>query len=264
MHGGNPSPTQKPVRGCQTFTRGRFSIHLAVYVGGVAAWLAIYTAVAIGIGSPELIAAETADGLVLRHLAAGTAGVATGLYFAGAYTRALGAPLPNLLAASAISALMPARVLAFGSAPPTPALIGSDLLRATLVLSGGSAVTLLVVTGWYYARFGGTGTRAASRWEGEHFPPGFRLAVSATDSGHIDWERAEYGFDEWGFWKFVHDGAIVLIGGLLLYGVVLVSQMVVGEFLLLQMLEETPWVLLAIVGLVHVWWANHQWRAKQL
>lgn len=263
MTDSNPPVTQKPIRGCQTFAKKGFKIHLFAYAGSITVWLVIYTAVVTGIGSPELITDETADGLVLRQLATGTAGVATGLYFAGAYMRALGAPLPNLLAASAISALMPARVLAFGNTPPSPALIGSNLLRSTLVLSGGSAVTLVVIIGWYYARFGGTGTREANQWESEYFPPGFRLAISATDSGRIDWEQAEYGFSEWSFWKFLRNGVVVLSGGSLLYGLVHISQAFIGERLLLQMLMETPWVLLALVGVVYVWWVNHQWRSER-
>lgn len=256
-------PTQKPVRGCQTFANSWLPTHLTVYAGGVALWTAVYLAVVLGSGTPRLFAAETADGLFLRRFGTGIAGVATGLYFTVAYTRALGAPLPNLIAASAISALMPVRVLALGNTPPSPALVGSDLLVPTLVLSGGSVVTLGVVIGWYYVRFSGTGTAGAERWESDYFPRGFRLAVSATESGTIDWNQARYGFGEWSYWRFFRNGATVFAGGLLLYGIVLAGQVMAGELIILQALEETPWVLLALAGAVYIWWTNYQWRAKQ-
>lgn len=262
MTTGNPPSTQKPVRGCQTFANRELPVHLALYTGGISLWITIYVTMIIGIGSPELAAAETSDGIFLRQLSVGVASAVTGLYFAAAYTQALGAPLPNLVAASAISALMPARVLTLGNAPPSPVLITSDLLSSALVLSGGSAITILVVISWYYIQFGGTGTDSAEQWESEHFPPGFRLAISATDSGEIDWDQSEYGISEWSYWRFFLNGAIVLTGGLILYGVVLAGQATIGELLILQMLEETPWLLLALTAIAYVWWTNYKWRTR--
>lgn len=263
MTSGDPSPTQRPVRGCQTFEGRRFSTHVAAFAGGVVLWIAVYAAVVAGSGASHLVADGSARGLSLRQAATGVAGAGTGLYFAGAYARALGAPLPDLLAASAVSALMPARVLALGEAPPSPALVGGDLLGPLLALSAGSAVTVVAVVGWYRVRFGGTGTDGARRWEDEQFPPGFRLAVSATESGAIDWERAEYGLSEWGYWRFVRNGAVVLAGGLVLHGVVFLGRASLGDPLVLRALAETPWVLIALAGVAYVWWVNYRWRTSR-
>lgn len=255
------SSTQKPVRGCQTFADGRSVPHVLVYVGGVALWIGVYVALVFGLGASDQVATRTPAGLYVRQVGATVAGVVTGVYFAGAYTRALGAPMPDLVAASAVGVLMPARVLALGAAPPDPALVGSDLLVSTVVLSSGSAVTLVLVLGWYYVRFGGTGTEDAERWEDDHFPPGFRLAVAGTGSGGVDWAASDYGLGEWSYGRFLRHGAVVLVGGILLYGVVLAGRLAVGGSVLLQSLEETPLVSLTIAGIVYVWWLNRRWRA---
>lgn len=259
-----PSATQKPIRGCQTFDTIPSWAHSAVFVGGVALWILAYTICVLLLGSPEMASAANAEGLVLRQVSVGVAGVTVGLYFAVAYSRAVGAPLPNLLAASAITVLMPGYVLALGETASHPPIIGDSFLVTAVVLSAGSGVTILSVICWYYLRFGGAGTDAAEQWEETTFPPGFRLAVSGTESGEIDWDEAKYGLSEWSYWKFFRHGAVVFVGGMLLYGVVLASQLVVGEQLLLQLLEETPWLLLGVAGVVYIWWLNRRWRTEQV
>lgn len=47
----------------------------------------------------------------------------------------------------------------------------------------------------------------------------------------------------------------------LLYGVVLGLQVLVGEMLVLQALEETPWILVTLAGVVYIWFVNRRWRA---
>lgn len=263
MSGGGSSPTQKPIRGCQMFDSGPVWSHFAVFVGGIVLWLVAYTSSILLFGSPKLVSAATADGLIVRQVSVGAAGVLVGLYFAVAYTKALGAPLPNLLAASAISVLMPPSVLTFGASPPDAVLIGESFFVSAVVLATGSGVTIIAVIGWYYLRFGGTGTEAAERWEDATFPPGFRLAVTGTEGGSIDWENTEYGLSEWSYWRFLRHGTVVFVGGMLLYGAVLGSQLFIREFVFLQLLEETPWLLLAVAGVGYTWWLNRRWRIDQ-
>lgn len=260
MSGDEIAATQRPIRGCQTFNNSYSLVHVAVFLGGVVLWVIAYVACVLLFGSPELVSSSNPEGLFLRQVSLAVTGGIVGLYFAAAYSRALGAPLPNLIAASAITVLMPSYVRTLGGTPPYPAILGDSFLVSAIVLAAGSGVTILTVISWYYLRFGGTGTEAAEQWESANFPPGFRLAMSGTQTGEIDWEEADYGLGEWSFWKFFRHGALVFVGGMFLYGLVLASQRLVGELLLLQILEETPWLLLAGAGIVYIWWLNRRWR----
>lgn len=54
---------------------------------------------------------------------------------------------------------------------------------------------------------------------------------------------------------------VVVTATFLLYGVVLGLQVLVGEMLVLQALEETPWILVTLAGVVYIWFVNRRWRA---
>lgn len=249
--------TQRPIRGEQLFASHGLALHALTVVGGVALWLVVYVGIVFAGGWSDVVA--SASGGKLRLLVGGAAGVATGLYFAVAYAHALGSPIGNLLVPSMVTVLMPTRFYALGAASPTPQFAGEWVVQSAC-LAAGSGVTLIGVILWYRVRFGGMAN--ATEWENVHFPPGFRLAETATADGGVDFEKTDYGLSADALPSygelFLH--ATVVLVFTVLIQLLLDGAAVIADNVVLVALSESTLTTLAVVGFGYVAYLNREWR----
>ncbi|UPV75277.1 hypothetical protein M0R89_04220 [Halorussus limi] len=261
MSESSPEATQRPIRGCQLFRSRGVAAHTAAFVVGAALWFAAYLAVVSVAGWTDLVAADGATAGRARLFAGAAAGIVTGLYFAFAYTRALGSPMLNLLFPWVFTVLAPARVYALFAGSPDPLFAsGTVVVAAALAAPGGAA--LLAVIAWYRYRFGSMAN--GKSWEDDHFPPGFRLA-EASSGGGVDWENADYGLRS-------HEGSFVGTGykhGFVVTALVVATvavlfavERLLGSSPAVAVLLDSPWVLVFGIGLGYVAWLNRRWRSR--
>lgn len=258
----SPEPTQRPIRGCQTFRSRGLPAHSVTLVGAVALWLVAYVGVVSVAGWTDLVTANGANAAEARLFAGSAAGVVMGSVLVLAYTRALGSPMLNLLLPSLFTAVMPGRVYALSAAPPDPLLVTSPV-TASAALAAPSGVVIVAVVAWYRVRFGSMA--AGADWEAEHFPPGFRLAMSANTDGSVDFENADYGLasHEGSLATSAYKHAFGVFGVFLVIAAILIgTKYLLGPNPVATMLVETPWFFLVLVGLAYVAWLNRGWRAE--
>lgn len=104
--------------GVQPFRGRGWKAQIAVVAGGVLVWMAAYAVSLTALGGEALASADSLEAVRARRNAAALAGLLTGAYFGGLWTRAHGGPLLNVLYLIGVQVLMPARAYALGGTPP--------------------------------------------------------------------------------------------------------------------------------------------------
>lgn len=104
--------------GVQPFRGRGWKTQVAVVASGVLVWAAAYAVLLTALGGEALASADSLEAIHARRNAAAVAGLLTGGYFAGLWTRAHGGPLLNILYLIGVQVLMPARAYALGGTPP--------------------------------------------------------------------------------------------------------------------------------------------------
>lgn len=130
--------------GLRYFNSHNPRVHQSAYASGTILWIAIYW-ISIRLASPP---AQTA----IEQAATAAAGI-TGLYFGVLYTQAIGSPIGNLGAASAITLAMPLFVYRW-LAPASLSELNQTVLfledgNGILALLAGVISPLLIVLFWY-------------------------------------------------------------------------------------------------------------------